>query len=58
MQFRKISESMTDHEAEILLHILLPGSKMKELNRLEESNCVDIIFDFQEREWILIILPG
>ena len=48
MQFRKISESMTDHEAEILLHILLPGSKMKELNRLEESNCVDIIFDFQE----------
>ena len=57
MQFRKISESMTDHEAEILLHILLPGSKMKELNRLEESNCVDIIFDFQEREWILTFCP-
>ncbi len=31
MQFRKISESMTDHEAEALLHILLPGSKMKEI---------------------------
>ena len=57
MQFRKISESMTDHEAEILLHILLPGSKMKEINRLEESNCVDIIFDFQEREWILTFCP-
>ena len=37
MQFRKISESMTDYEAEALLHILLPGSKMKEINRLEES---------------------
>lgn len=32
MQFRKIFESMTDHEAEALLHILLPGSNMKELN--------------------------
>lgn len=57
MQFRKISESMTDHEAEALLHILLPGSKMKEINRLEESNCVDIIFEFQEREWILTFCP-
>ena len=58
MQFRKISESMTDHEAEALLHILLPGSKMKEINRLEESNCVDIIFEFQEREWIITFFPG
>lgn len=57
MQFRKISESMTDYEAEALLHILLPGSNMKELNRLEESNCVDIIFEFQEREWILTFCP-
>lgn len=57
MQFRKISESMTDNEAEALLHILLPGSKMKEINRLEESNCVDIIFELQEREWILTFYP-
>lgn len=57
MQFRKISESMTDHEAETLLHILLPESKMKEINRLEESNCVDIIFEFQEKEWILTFCP-
>lgn len=57
MQFRKISESMTDHEAEALLTILLPGSKILELNRLEESNCVDIIFEFQEKEWLLTFCP-
>ena len=45
MQFRKISESMTDHEAEALLHILLPGSNFrKESGYLHFARMKSIIF--------------
>lgn len=57
MRYRKLSECMTNEEVEILLGLLLPGSTVKELDRLNDSNCINVSYEFQGQEGILIFYP-
>lgn len=57
MKYRKISEWMTREEVEMLLELLLPGSTIKELDRLEDSNCINVSFEWEGQEEVLIFYP-
>lgn len=57
MEYRKLSECMTEKEVETLMEVLLTGSKVKELSRLEDSNCINVTFEYEGREEILIFYP-
>lgn len=57
MKYRKLSECMTREEVDTLMELLLPGCTIKEIQRLRESNCINITFELDGREEVLIFYP-
>lgn len=54
MMYRKHSEYMTQEEVEALMKALLPESRVKNIDRLKDSNCINVNFELQGKEGMLV----
>lgn len=54
MKYRRHTECMTQEEVEAVMKVLLPESQVISLERLEDSDCINVNFEFQGREGTLI----
>ena len=54
MKYRRHTECMTQEEVEAVMKVLLPESQVTSLERLEDSDCINVNFELQGREGTLI----
>lgn len=54
MMYRKHSEYMTQEEVDALMKALLPESRVKDIERLKYSNCINVNFELQGKEGMLV----